>query len=150
MAPLPPRRVAAHRSSALQGRDSREESTAEFRASPRYLDGLFERDVFLAEKAKLTSERKTLQEESETLVRNNNHWLEPMRNWISEAKTLGETVKTGARFEKRTLAKKIFGSNLVLDCKKASGRAVYPWAMLADNLLSNDLVPKGGLEPPCG
>jgi hypothetical protein len=49
--------------------------------------------------------------------------------------------------EKKVLAQKVFGSNLVLDRKKAPGSAVKPWSLLVENSSSFGLVPVAGLEP---
>jgi site-specific DNA recombinase len=115
-----------------------------------FLDGIFDRETFLPEKAKLMSQKKTLEEQSERLATQGNQWLEPMKKWILEAKSLGSVTATGALTEKKTLASKVFGSNLVLDCKKAGGRAVYPWAFCADNELTSQLAEREGFEPSDG
>ena len=46
------------------------------------------------------------------------NWLEPFTEWILTAKNAGEIVESGSLPEKRVLAFKVFGSNLVLDAKK--------------------------------
>jgi hypothetical protein len=55
-----------------------------------------------------------------------------MRNWILEAKSAEKIALSGDLDQKRVLASKVFGSNLVLDCKKASGSAIKPWALLPE------------------
>ncbi len=120
-----------------------------------YVDGIIGRKTFVAKQAKLMSEQKTLEEQSYNLANGKNFWLEPLRNWILEANSLGKII-IGASFEdkmkKKALAKKIFGSNLLLNCKKTCGRAIYPWLFIPENPVGSQLVPKRGLEPlrPCG
>ena len=52
--------------------------------------------------------------------------------------------------ELRFLASKVFGSNLVLDCKKARGSCVKPWSLLPKISSSFQVVPTTGLEPVSG
>jgi hypothetical protein len=73
-----------------------------------------------------------LKEQSSALLKNRNAWLEPFQNWILTAKDAGETVVSGSLTEKKILAQKVFGSNLVLDCKKARGSCVKPWSALLE------------------
>ena len=49
--------------------------------------------------------------------------------------------------EKKVLALEVFGSNLVLDCKKARGSCVKPWSLLVENTSTGGVVPTTGLEP---
>jgi hypothetical protein len=63
------------------------------------------------------------------------------------AKTAGETAVSGSLQEKRVLAQKVFGSNLVLDGKKARGSCVKPWSLLAEFSTSGGLVRGAGFEP---
>ena len=112
-----------------------------------FLDGIVERESYVAEKAKLMSRKRTLEEQNTALSKGRLTWLEPFRNWILEARTLGKIAKQGPLTEKRALARKIFGSNLVLDCRKACGRAIKPWALIGDNELSSQMVARPGIEP---
>ncbi len=104
------------------------------------LDGEIDSATYVERKAKLMSQRKTLDEQITALTRGRSPWLEPFKEWLNEARAVGEIACKGSLTEKRVLAKKIFGSNLVLDGKKARGEAVKPWAFLADNELSHDMV----------
>jgi len=45
------------------------------------------------------------------------------------------------------LAKEVFGSNLVLDCKKARGSCVKPWSLLVEKTPTGGMVRIAGLEP---
>ena len=74
-------------------------------------------------------------------------WLEPFPNWILTAGNAGEIAVKGSLQEKKVLAQIVFGSNLVLDCKKARGSCVKPWSHLLDNSSSGGMVPTTGLEP---
>jgi hypothetical protein len=50
--------------------------------------------------------------------------------------------------EKRVLALEFFGSNLVLDGKKARGSCVNPWSLLVENSPCGGMVRGGGFEAP--
>jgi hypothetical protein len=81
------------------------------------------------------------------LLQNRNAWLEPFQNWILTAKNAGEIVVSGSPQEKKALAQKVFGSNLVLDCKKARGSCVKPWSSLLETSQTGGVVPSVGIEP---
>ena len=112
-----------------------------------FLDGVIEREDYTAEKTKLMSRKKSLQEQSCALLENRNAWLEPFQSWILTAKDAGEIAVSGSLQEKRVLAQKVFGSNLVLDCKKARGSCVKPWSALVETSQTGGMVPTTGLEP---
>ena len=112
-----------------------------------FLDGVIDRNEYTAEKAKSMSHRKSLQEQSSALSKGQADWLEPFQKWILTAKNTGEIAISGSLHEKRDLALKIFGSNLVLDCKKARGYCVEPWSLLTEKHLSGGMVRIAGLEP---
>ena len=112
-----------------------------------FLDGIIDRDVYVAEKAKGMSQKKSLEEQSSALLKGRADWLEPFQNWILTAKNAGEIAVSGSLQEKRVLALKIFGSNLVLDCKKARGSCVKPWSLLSNQSQTGGVVPRHGLEP---
>ena len=111
------------------------------------LDSLIERETFTTEKAKLMSQKKTLEEQIKALSGNPKVWLEPFQNWILTAKNAGEIAVTGSLPEKRVLAQQVFGSNLVLDCKKARGSCVKPWSLLVESSPSGGMVGTAGFEP---
>ena len=112
-----------------------------------FLDAVIERDEYTAEKTKLMSQKKTLEAQNATLSAGRANWLEPLTEWILTAKNAGEIAVSGSLQEKRVLAQKVFGSNLVLDCKKARGSCVNPWSHLLDNSSSGGMVRGKGLEP---
>lgn len=47
-----------------------------------YLDEIIERDVYLAKKAEIMSEKKSLEEQMSDAAVGQNGWVEPMRNWL--------------------------------------------------------------------
>ena len=112
-----------------------------------FLDGVIERNDYTAAKAKLMSQKKSLEEQSTTLSTGRANWLEPFQNWIIAARNAGEIAVNGSPQEKKVLAQKVFGSNLVLDCKKARGSCVKPWSLLVEKSSSGGVVPREGLEP---
>ncbi len=67
-------------------------------------------------------------------------WLEPVRKWISTARSLAEIARTGTPEQRRALAVEVFGSNLTLDGQKLSGAATKPWDAIPSFNASGDLV----------
>ena len=112
-----------------------------------FLDEIIDRETYVAEKAKWMSQKKSLQEQSTALLTGRADWLEPFQNWILTARNAGEIAVSGSPQEKKVLAQKVFGSNLVLDCKKARGSCVKPWSLLVENTSTGGVVPTTGLEP---
>lgn len=84
----------------------------------RLLDGYLEQDIeceiYRVEKAKLLSEKKSLEEQITKLEQRQNDWVEPMENWLNYAQTLGKIASDSNLFEKKVAAKEVFGSNLFL------------------------------------
>ena len=125
-----------------------------------------EREIYRLEKAKLLSEKKSLEEQMARIEQKRTGWLEPMAEWIKEAGNLPKITRESNLFAKKVTAKEIFGSNLLLGEK--SVRASAPkilnsfgkmggnqWdALRASHLLalkkplSSVLVRPGGIEPP--
>jgi site-specific DNA recombinase len=112
-----------------------------------FLDGVVDRNDYTAEKTKLMSRKKSLEEQSSALSRSHAPWLEPFQSWILEAKNTDQIALTGSLQEKRVRASKVFGSNLVLDCKKARGCAVKAWPLLLEKSRTGGMVGWPGLEP---
>ena len=84
-----------------------------------YLEQDIEREEYRLRKAKLMSEKKTLEEKIITLEQKQNDWLEPFREWINTAQNAAKIARDEALFPKKALAKEIFGSNLQLAEKEA-------------------------------
>ena len=112
-----------------------------------FLDELIDRDTYVAAKAKEMSRKKSLEEQSAALLKGRADWLEPFQNWIITARNAGEIAVSGSLQEKRVLAQKVFGSNLVLDCKKARGSCVKPWSLLVESNQTGGMERVEGIEP---
>ena len=112
-----------------------------------FLDDLVDRETFAVEKSRLMRQKKTLEEQKERLQVGRADWLEPFQSWILTAKNTGKIAVSGSSEDKRGLASKIFGSNLVLDCKKARGCCVKPWSLLVEKSQTGGMVGVTGLEP---
>ena len=113
----------------------------------RNLDELIDRETYVAEKSKGMSRKKSLEEQGDALLKGRADWLEPFQSWILTAKNTGKIAVSGSSEDKRGLASKIFGSNLVLDCKKARGCCVKPWSLLVEKSQTGGMVGVTGLEP---
>jgi hypothetical protein len=113
-----------------------------------YVSQDIDRKSFLAKREELLSRKKAFQESIEQNEKGvSRTWLEPFTEWIQTARMLGEIARTGCPKEKKRVALKVFGSNLVLDCKKARGSCVKPWSLLVEKFLTGGMVPTTGLEP---
>ncbi|MBI5306287.1 hypothetical protein HZB04_01755 [Candidatus Wolfebacteria bacterium] len=132
----------------------------------RLLDGYLEQDIeqeiYRTEKAKLLSEKKSLEEQSTRLEQKRTGWLEPLEEWIKEAESLPKIAQESNLFAKKVACRTLFGSNLVLANREARLRAPSgedssgqnQWAALcaAHELAlkkpkSFVLVPEEGVEP---
>jgi hypothetical protein len=100
-------------------------------------------------KAKGMSQKKSLEEQSAALSAGRANWLEPFQNWIIAARNAGEIAVEGSPQEKKVLAQQMFGSNLVLDCKKARGSCVKPWSLLVETSQTGGVV-EGVRKIVCG
>jgi site-specific DNA recombinase len=112
-----------------------------------FLDELIDRETYVAEKAKAMCQKKSLEEQSDALLKGRADWLEPFQNWINTARNAGEIAASDSFLQKRVLALEVFGSNLVLDCKKAHGSCVKPWSLLVESSPSGGMVRDTGFEP---
>ncbi len=132
-----------------------------------YLDQDIDRETYLAKKAELMSEKKSLEERNSKLTMTSAAWVEPMRNWLKRANSICEITENPDLEAKKALAKEIFGSNLILQSQKAQPTAAQnsfsppenTWHLLrktkekaalsGDNLqLSTILAGMEGFEPP--
>ena len=128
-----------------------------------YLDQVIDQVDYTSQKAKLLSEKKSLEEEIYNLSHKQNNWLEPMKEWIKDAQNLDKIASDCDLFAKKVAAKEIFGSNLLLQnktvracaLKSVSKSGETAWAALCaahasvgQKPLSSILVPPGGIEPP--
>ena len=60
------------------------------------------------------SEKKSLEEKIINLKQKRTGWIEPIREWIKEAENMAKIARENNLFAKKVMAKKIFGSNLLL------------------------------------
>ena len=82
-----------------------------------YLDQDIEREVYLEKKAAFMSEKKSLEERSVTLQEQQTGWIEPLREWIKEAQNGTKIARGCDLMPKKSIAKKLFGSNLFLSAR---------------------------------
>ncbi len=128
-----------------------------------YLDQVVDEQDYRNQKAKLLSEKKSLQEEIFNFSHKQNDWLAPFQSWLKDAQNLDKIASDSDLFAKKVWAKEIFGSHLLLGQKQVRASAPKspefppknPWsALCAVRLnppkipLSSLLVPRRGLEPP--
>ncbi len=88
-----------------------------------YLDQDIEKEIYRAEKAKLLSEKKSLEEEISRSESKQKLWLEPMAKWIKEAQDMEKIALDSNFLDKKVAAKKVFGSNLLLGEKTVRASA---------------------------
>ena len=86
-----------------------------------YLEQVIEQEVYRNEKAKLLSEKKSLEEQTVRFEQKRTGWLEPFEEWIKQARNLPKISAEGNLFSKKVAAKEIFGSNLTLSQKHLDG-----------------------------
>src|SRR3990170_5592104 len=92
-----------------------------------YLEQDIEREIYRTEKAKLLSEKKSLEEKMARIKQRQNDWLEPFQNWIKVATTLVKIARDSNLLNKKVIAKEIFGSNLRLASRAVRGEPVFPY-----------------------
>ena len=118
------------------------------RLTDLFVEQDIERGDYLARKRALVDERRQLEEQVLKFERNAAHWLEPLREWISEAQTMREIAQSEDLPLKKSSLQKIFGSNLTLHAREARGTAKMHWLSLLggkesqyQNASIQDLVP---------
>ena len=99
-----------------------------------YLDQDIERDIYLAKRAELMSEKKTLEEQNGKLTLAKNAWVEPMRKWIEKANSICKITANDDLLVKKSLCLEIFGSNLFLKNKKAQPTAAPEISPPSENI----------------
>ena len=119
-----------------------------------YIAQDIERDAYLSKRSALMSDKRTIEEQIARLERDGNAWLEPMREWVSEATNLAEIQKDPSLPAKKSALQKIFGSNLILKDQKVSGTAHPLYAAVAAARENSEISDMGrvmvlgpGLEP---
>ena len=88
-----------------------------------YLEQDIEREVYLEKKRNFMSEKKSLEEQIINFEQKRTGWLEPMEEWIKEARNLPKIAQESNLFSKKVAAEHLFGSNLVLANREARLRA---------------------------
>ena len=99
-----------------------------------YLDQDIEREIYLAKKAELMSEKKTLEEQNSKLTLAKNAWVEPMRKWIEKANSICKITANDDLLAKKSLCLEIFGSNLFLKNKTAQPTAAPEISPPSENI----------------
>lgn len=107
-----------------------------------YLDQIIERETYLDKKSKLMSQKKTLEEQIIKFEQKQNDWLELFEEWINKAQNVPKIARDKNLFEKKVLAEEIFGSNLRLAARKASGKPQNQWAALCAAHQNVNKIPK--------
>ena len=119
------------------------------RLTDLYVAEDLEREEYLSRRRSLMSERRTIEEKIVRLERAPAVWVEPVREWISDASRLDEIANSENYPSKKSSLQKIFGLNLSLHAREARGNAHSPYAALRAAKFSDGGMPLGLiLEPP--
>ena len=124
------------------------------RLTDLYVAEDIEREDYLSRRRSFISERRTIEEKIIRLERAPAAWVEPVRNWIADASTLGKIAESEDLLLKKSSLQKIFGLNLTMHAREARGNAIPPYAALraarisaSEKPLSLILEPLAGIEP---
>ena len=109
-----------------------------------YLDQDIDRETYISKKTEIMSQKKGFEEKLSKLTLGQNLWLEPMKRWIETAVSICKIAKSTDLTAKKSLCLEIFGSNLVLEHKKARIRVLEPqlspqknrWVLLRKTVIS--------------
>ena len=71
-----------------------------------YLDQVIDQPDYCSQKAKLLSEKKSLEEEIFNFSHKQNDWLAPFQNWLKDAQSLDKIASDSDLFAKRSVPKK--------------------------------------------
>ena len=112
-----------------------------------YLDQDIEKETFRKKKQELVIKKQTLEESINSLQQSQDEWLEPLKEWISDAASAPSIARGKDLIQKKELLRKAFGSNLRLTGQIARGDAREPWAALRAAPTSRNYVPRVGFEP---
>jgi site-specific DNA recombinase len=100
------------------------------RLTDLFVEQDIERSEYLSRKRVLTDAKRQLEDTILKFERNAAHWLEPLREWISEAQTLDTIAESEDLPLKKSSLQKIFGSNLTLHVREARGTPKPHWLSL--------------------
>ena len=95
-----------------------------------YIEQVIERNDYRVEKAKLLSNKKSLEETIARASRDQQDWIEPMPKWIKVAQSLETIARDGNFLEKKVAAEQTFGSNLRLAARRVSGEPMIPYSFI--------------------
>ncbi len=95
-----------------------------------YVSQDIERDDYLERRRSFMSDKKSVEEKIQRLLRTPSAWIEPTREWIKDALILDEIANTNDLPSKKISLQKIFGSSLTLQKREAFGNPLNPWAEL--------------------
>lgn len=84
-----------------------------------FLDELIDRPTYLAKKAEIMSEKKSLEEKMSDVALGQCGWVGPMRIWLEKAISLRSIAHSDDFRAKKRLLREIFGLNLFLTNKKS-------------------------------
>ena len=113
------------------------------RVTHLYIEQDIERDAYLERKRALMSDKRTLEEQIGRLEKDATAWLQPLRDWITEAQSLNEIATLGHSDAQKSSLQKIFGSNLTLTAREARGIALTPWDFIVgvkEKAAESDLI----------
>ena len=124
------------------------------RLTDLYIEQDIDREIYLAKRRGLMSEKKSVEEQIAKLEKGSGVWLEPMREWIKDASLLNKIAKIDDLPSKKSSLQKIFGSNLTLRNKKVKEIPSKQWATLCvarKNFSKKEgsfiVAPRVGFEP---
>ncbi len=113
-----------------------------------------DREEYLERRHSLLSEKKSKEEQISKFLRTPLAWIEPTREWIKEASILDKIANEADLPSKKLSLQKIFGSNLSLHGRVASGNPFPHYAELrsarenfSEKPMSLLAEPAGGFEP---
>ncbi len=109
-----------------------------------YLDQVIDQPDYCLQKAKLLSEKKSLEEEIFNFSHKQDDWLAPFQNWLKDAQSLDKIASDSDLFAKKVCAKEIFGSHLLLGEK-----TIRPAEGGNPNSLANSLAKTGETAWAC-
>jgi hypothetical protein len=95
-----------------------------------YIAQDIDREIYLRERSKLFSEKKSFEEKIINLENDATSWLEPVQNWLNSVKNLDEIAKRNDLPSKKSSLQKIFGSNLRMHDKKIQENPSFPFSAL--------------------
>ena len=111
-------------------RDTDFENTTLLFLTDVYVAQDIERADYLERRRSLMSDKKSIEEQIARFERTPSTWIEPTRKWIKDASILDEISKTADLPSKKLSLQKIFGSNLLLHGRVATGNPFPHYAEL--------------------